>query len=204
MNTRLKTVVTFALVVVLSAGLAMAGRGGGGGHGGGGRPAGGGGGGGGFHGGGGGGGGFHAGGGGYHAPSFSSPRQSFSARTSELQHRIASRSRQPRRFGRRQQNVRGHRQPLRRANRSGIGERPGIANTPNWDNRLNAGNRANIDNRVNIGNRAYVANRPINGNNINHSNNFAGQTQSNWNGRPFQRWQLVPRQLERQLEQRLE
>ena len=79
MNTSLKTVVSLALVVVLSAGLAMAGRGGGGGHGGG------------------GGGGMPAaaeaadstaaeaaaacrvsgGGGGYHTPSFSTPRQSF-------------------------------------------------------------------------------------------------------------------------------
>ena len=75
MNTRLKTIVTFALVVVLSAGLAMAGRGGGGGgHGGGG-------GGGSRSGGGGGGyrGGAGGGGGGYHTPSFSTPRQSFSA-----------------------------------------------------------------------------------------------------------------------------
>ncbi len=73
MNTSLKTVGSLALVVVLSAGLAMAGRGGGGGgHGGGG---------GGGHGGGGhggGGGGYHgSGGGGYHTPSFSTPRQSF-------------------------------------------------------------------------------------------------------------------------------
>ena len=107
-------------------------------------------------------------------PSFSSPRQSFSAHIRASTHRVPPR--QPH-FGRRRR--------ISGVNCAGGGERPGIANTPNWDNRLNAGNRANIDNRVNIGNRAYVTNRPINGNNINHSNNFAGQTQSNWNGANF-------------------
>ncbi len=166
MITKLKTIAAFALAVVLSAGLAMAGRGGGGGGGGHG-----GGGGGGHAGGGGGGGGFHGagGGGGYHAPSFSTPHQNFDtsrpAETGAL--RPSSQD-----FG---------------ANRAGTGERPGFANTPNWDNRLTAGNRENIENRANTGNRAYVANRPINGNNFDHSNNFGGQRQSNWNGGNFNR-----------------
>ena len=107
MNTSLKTVVGLALVVVLSAGLAMAGRGGGGGgHGGGGH----GGGGGGFH-GGGGGGGFHGGGGFqggggrrriphafFQHPASElqrTPRQSFNSRVSPRRQR----------FGRRPQNL---------------------------------------------------------------------------------------------------
>ena len=180
MNTRLKTVVTFALVVVLSAGLAMAGRGGGGGHGGGG---------GGSHGGGGGGhasgggGGFHGGGGGggFHSPSFSTPRQSFSAphqsfNTSRPAGTSASRPSLP-------QNTGANRAAFTPSSRPGTGERPGIANTPNWDNRLNAGNRANIDNRANLGNRAYVANRPNLGNNFNvhGTNNFVRPTHGDWN-----------------------
>ncbi len=173
MNTRLKTIATFALAVVLSAGLAMAGRGGGGGGG-----HSGGGGGGGSHGGGGGGGGFRAGGGGggYHAPSFSTPHQSFST-----PHQSFDTSR-PAEAG----TLRSSSQDFG-ANRAGAGERQGIVNTPNWDNRLNAGNQANIENRANTGNRAYVANRPISGNNLDHSNNFAGQGQSNWNGANFNR-----------------
>ena len=96
MNTRLKTVVGLALVVVLSAGLAMAGRGGGGvamaaaavamaavaaavdSSGGG----------------GGGGGCQRRGGGGYHAaPSFSTPRQSFNTRVRVSTRRVMPRFR---------------------------------------------------------------------------------------------------------------
>ena len=106
MNTRLKTVVTFALVVVLSAGLAMAGRGGGGGHGGGGRwPC------------GGGGGGYHGGGGGGgfqrwrrripHA-FFQHSASEFQRPASEFQHAASRRDAQ--RFGRRRAECRG--QPL--------------------------------------------------------------------------------------------
>ncbi len=179
-STKLKTVVTFALVVLLSAGLAMAGRGGGGGGGGGGHGGGGGGhgggggghggGGGGFH-GGGGGGGFHAGGGGgYHAPS-SAPRDRVSApRRDETP---AARSSRP-------QNGGTNREAFTAGNRPSVGERPGVANTPSWDNRLDAGNRADR------GNRTYVANRPINGNNnIDRLNNFGGQTHANFNGGNF-------------------
>ena len=170
MNTRLNTIVTFALVVVLSAGLAMAGRGGGGGgHGGGG-------GGGSRSGGGGGGyrGGAGGGGGGYHTPSFSAPRQSFS--TSRPAQTSASRPSL-------QQNAGANRSAFTPSSQPGTGERPGIANTPTWDNRLNAGNRANVDNRANIGNRAYVANRPNidNYGNSNRTNNFVRPTHADWN-----------------------
>ncbi len=173
MNMSSKMVVSGALVVVFSAGLAMAGRGGGGGgggHGGGGATAGGG------------------GGGGYHAPSFSSPRQSFAAPQQSFSAprqsfaapqqsfsaprgavAPAARSSMP-------QNGGANREAFTPGNRSGVGERPGVANTPSWDNRLNAGNRADL------GNQTYVANRPIDGNNVNRSNNFAGQTHANWNG----------------------
>ena len=179
---RLKTVVTFVLVVVLSAGLAMAGRGGGGGHGGGGGGRGGGGGGhaggggGGYRGGGGGGG----GGGGYHAPSFSTPRQSF---TAPRQSFTAPRQS----FTAPRQSFNAPRlaetptyrpsSPNLGANHAGVGQRPGIANTPAWDNRLNAGNRANV------GNRAYVANRSNFGNNVNSNgmNNFVRPTHGDWN-----------------------
>ena len=173
MNTRLKTVVTFALVVVLSAGLAMAGRGGGGGHGG--------------------------GGGGRPWRRWRRrqrrrrriprrwrrriprrwrrriPRAFFQHPASELCTASSPASEFQHAASRRDASVSaivaaecrgqppGHYagQPAR------AGQRPGIANTPNWDNRLNAGNRANIDNRANIGNRAYVANRPNFGNNFN-------------------------------------
>ena len=197
MNTRLKTTVTFALVVVLSAGLAMAGRGGGGGHagGGGGGHAGGGGG----H-AGGGGGGFHASsGGGYHAPSFSTPHQSFL----RAQHPHQSFSTPHQSFNTPHQSFSTPHQSFntpiraatprlgetttfgrcRRASRPGTGQRPGFAGTPAWDNRLNAGNRPGFDNRANFGNRAYVANRPNFGNNfnINRMNNFVRPTHNDWN-----------------------
>ncbi|MGO9114795.1 MAG: tetratricopeptide repeat protein [Thermoguttaceae bacterium] len=179
MNTRLKTVVTFALVVVLSAGLAMAGRGGGGGHGGGG---------GGSHGGGGGGHAGGGGGGGYHAPSFSTPHQSFSSphqsfNTSRQTFNTARPAETPASRLSLPQNTGANRAAFTPGSRPGTGERPGIANTPDWDNRLNARNRANIDNRANIGNRAYVANRPnlSNNFNINRTNNFVRPTHGDWN-----------------------
>ena len=160
MNTSLKTVGSFALVVVLSAGLAMAGRGGGGGgHGGGGGGFHGGGGGGGYH--GGGGGGYHGGGGGgYHVPSFSAPRQNFNVSRPSFNTFQPSYSQN---FG---------------ANRTSIGARPGIANTPNWDNRLNAGNRLNIANQSNFGNRANIGN---NFNINNRMNNLVRPTHGDWN-----------------------
>ena len=175
MNTRLKTVVGLVLVVVLSAGLAVAGRGGGGGHGGGGSR---GGGGGGYRGGGGGGG--YRGGGvanrpAYtHTPSFSTPRQNFSSpRLAETPTFRSS-----------AQNLGG--------SRSGIGERPGIADTPNWDNRTNAGNlgnQANFGNRTNIGNNMNINNqtnnlaRPAYGG-WNHGN-WSGNWNQSWNSRPM-------------------
>jgi tetratricopeptide (TPR) repeat protein len=168
MNISLKSIVGLALVAVLSAGPAMAGRGGGGGggHGGGGGSGHAGGGGGGGH-AGGGGGGVHngGGGGGYHTPSFSTPRQSYSPSRSPGNATFRPSSQN---FG---------------ANRPSVGQRPGIANTPNWDNRLNAGNRQSINNRANSGNRAYVANRPNLGNNINinRTNNFVRPTHNDWN-----------------------
>ena len=173
MNTSLKTIVGLALVVVLSAGLAMAGRGGGGGGrggGGGGHGGGGGGhgGGGGYH-GGGGGGGFHSGGGGggFHSPSFSTPRQNFNvSRPSVNTFRSSPSQSFP-------------------ANRSGIGVRPGMANTPNWDNRVNAGNRPYIGNRPSIANRSNFENRANIGNNNvninNRMNNFGGPMHGDWN-----------------------
>ena len=169
MNTRLKTVAGFALVVALSAGLAMAGRGGGG-HGGGGGGHGGGGGG--FH----GGGGFRGGGGGgfSHTPSFSTPHQSFNAprqsfNTSRQSFNTpAFRTAAPQNFG---------------ANRSAIGQRSGIAATPSWDNRLNTGNRPGVNNRPNIGNQANLGNRTNIGNNmaVNRTNNFVRPTHNDWN-----------------------
>jgi tetratricopeptide (TPR) repeat protein len=179
MNVNLKTVVSFALVVVLSADLAMAGRGGGGGgHGGGGGGSrGGGGGGGGASRGGGGGGGFRAGGGGgggggYHTPSFSAPRQSFSTpRESFNTPRPAKTS-----------TLRPSSQNLG-ANGADAGQRPGVANTRTWDNRTNTANRAGSDNRANPGSRTYVANRPISGSNvnINRTNNLVRATHNDWN-----------------------
>jgi tetratricopeptide (TPR) repeat protein len=184
MNTILKTVLGLSLVVVLSAGLAMAGRGGGGG--GGGHGGGGGGGARAGGGGGGGGGGARAGGGGaayrgggastfrgsqpssIHTPSFSTPRQSFS--TPHYAESSAARSSLP-------QGAGANRETFAAGSRSSVGERNGVANTPSWDNRVNAGNRAGT------ANQNYVANRPINGgNNFNRSNNFAGQSHGNWNG----------------------
>ena len=182
-STKLKTVVTFALVVLLSAGLAMAGRGGGGGHGGGG---------GGNRGGGGGGHAGGGGGGGYHAPSFSSPRQNFAApRQSFSAHvrasaprvkvlprrRISRRAPKRQRLDRRCRRMAGptaelFRQATARASASGPASpiRPVgiIALTP-----------AIV--RI-IGNRTFVANRPINGNNFDQSNHFAGQAHANFNG----------------------
>jgi hypothetical protein len=175
MHTSLKTVVGVAVVVLLSAGLAMAGRGGGGGHGG--R-----GGGGGSHGGGG-----HAGGGGSrpaasHTPSFSTPRQSFNAphqsfnaprqsfNAPHMAETPAFRPALPQHVG---------------ADRPAVtpGGRPGSANTPNWDNRLNSGNHSGIDNRANPGNRAYVADRANVGNSIpiNRTNDLIRPTHAGWN-----------------------
>ena len=151
MNTRLKTVVTFALVVVLSAGLAMAGRGGGGGHGGG-------------------------GGGHVVAAEVAADstveaavadttrlRSALRIRVSALRTRVSMRCVPPKpsRPGPDARESRPSSQNLA-ANRPDAGQRPGVANTPAWDNRLSAGNRANIDNRANLGDRSYVANRPNN------------------------------------------
>jgi hypothetical protein len=177
MNMSLKTFVGLVLVVVLSANPAMAGRGGGGGggHGGGGGGGGShGGGGGGYSRGGGGGGYSHGGGGysggGYHAPSFSTPRQSFnSQRPAETPTSRSSES------------------PYAGGNRSaltpGTGLRPGLANTPSWDNRLTGGNRSTIDNRANFGSRSTFGNQANIGNNvnINRTNNFGRPTNNNWN-----------------------
>ncbi len=186
MNVNMKTVLGLTLVVVLSAGLAMAGRGGGGGgHGGGGGGGGGGhGGGGGYHGGGGGGGGYHAGGGGgggyrggqpasMHTPSFSTPRQSYA--TPHYSQSSAARSSLP-------QNAGANHEAFAAGSRPAAGERSGVANTPSWDNRLNAGNRPGFDNGANTANRSYVVNRPINNNINNRSNSFAGQAHGNWYG----------------------
>jgi tetratricopeptide (TPR) repeat protein len=187
MNTSLKTVVGLALVVVLSAGLAMAGRGGGGGHGGGGGGGGRGGGGGGFHAGGGGGGGVSRPAP-IHTPSFSTPRQSFSTprqsfNTPRLAQTPASRPSFP-------QNGGANRPAITPGNRPGIAERPGVANTPTWDNRLNAGNRPsianrpNIGNQPNVGNRSNLGNRANIGNNINinnRTNNLVRPTHGDWN-----------------------
>ena len=160
MNTSLKTLAGFALVVMLSAGLAMAGRGGGGGgHGGGG---GGGRGGGGFRGGGGGGGGFS------HTPSFSTPHQSFNAPAV----RPAATP-----------SFEANRSAFRPESQPAIGQRPAIANTPNWDNRINPATRPAIANRPNIANQANIANRTNIGNNmaINRTNNIVRPTHNNWN-----------------------
>ncbi|MGA2035179.1 MAG: tetratricopeptide repeat protein [Thermoguttaceae bacterium] len=156
---RLKTGVSLVLVVVLSAGLAMAGRGGGS-RGGGGisRPA------------------------PSHTPSFSAPRQNVSvSRPSFNTPRPAAtptfRPSAP-------QNVAANRPAITPGSRPGIGARPGIANTPNWDNRLSAGNRPSIDNRANIGNQRYVANRTNIGNNVNinnRTNNLVRPTHNDWN-----------------------
>jgi tetratricopeptide (TPR) repeat protein len=177
MNTSLKTVVGLALVVMLSAGLAMAGRGGGG-HGGGGGSR------------GGGGGAVRAGGGGggggvsrpaqSHTPSFSTPRQNVNVSRPSFN---TPRAETPAFRSPLSQNVGG--------NRPGIGQRPGIANTPNWNSRLNAGNRPGVENRPNIGNRtnldnrANVGNRANFGNNINVNNNrttnIVRPTHNDWN-----------------------
>jgi tetratricopeptide (TPR) repeat protein len=172
MNTSLKTYASFALVVVLSAGLAMAGRGGGSG----GRGAGGGGG---FH-PGGGGGGYHpaggggeyrgGGGGGYHAPSFSTPHESFNA--PHFGETPASRP-----------SFSHNTWANHPANTPGGGERPGVANTPHWDNRFNTANHPGSDNHPNFENRTYAANRANFGNNvnINRANNFVRPTHPDWN-----------------------
>jgi tetratricopeptide (TPR) repeat protein len=179
MNMNLKTVVSLAVVVVLSAGLAMAGRGGGGGGhsgGGGGASRGGGGGGGGASRGGGGGGGYHAAGGGgaanrpaaVHTPSFSTPRQNFNTQASRPAY---------------SQNAAANRPATAPRGQAASGQRAGTAGTPTWDNRLNTANRAGIDNRANPGSRTYVANRPISGNdvNINRTNNLVRATHGDWN-----------------------
>ena len=190
MNTSLKTVVGLALAVVLSAGLAMAGRGGGGGGGGG-----------------------RAGGGAAesapeaaasrsrppsHTPSFSTPRQNVNASRPSFN---ASRGETPAFRPSLPQNGGANRPAITPGSRPEIGQRPGIANAPNWDNRLNAGNRPNIDNRPNIGNRANIDNRANIGNrtnignnvninnranfgnnvNVNRTNNFVRPTHVNWN-----------------------
>jgi tetratricopeptide (TPR) repeat protein len=182
MNTSLKTVVGFALAVVLSAGLATAGPGGGRG---------------------GAGGGFRAAGGGAgggisrpamsHTPSFSAPRQNFNP--PRLNETPAFRPSLP-------QNGGVNRPAITPGSRPGIGERPAIPNTPNWDNRLdvgnrpitgnlpNVGNRPNIDNRPGIGNhpnigeRANIGNRTNIGNNVNINNrttNIVRPTHNDWN-----------------------
>ena len=186
LNTSLGTVVGLALAVVLSSGLAMAGRGGGGGggHGGGGGGHGGGGGGGGHHGGGGGGGYRGGGGGGYHSPSFSTPHASFN--TARPAGNAAFRQPLP-------QNGWANRTALTPGSRTGLNERPGIANTPNWDNRLNAGNRSNIANHTNVGNNVNVNNRANNivrptHNNWNHGDWHHGDWHGNWN----QSWNNQP------------
>ena len=171
MNASLKAAVGLALAGVLSAGLAMAGRGGGGGGGGGGfRPA----------------GGPSVGGGGgggsrpafSHTPSFSTPHQSFNTprqnfNTPRPAETPAFRPSLP-------QNIGANRPAIT----PGGGARPGIANPPTWDNRLNAGNRPNIDNRQNIGNRSNLGNRANIGNNVNinnRTNNIVRPTHNDWN-----------------------
>ena len=168
MNTSLKMVAGLALVVGLSTGLAMAGRGGGGG---GGR---------------GGGGGVRAGGGGAgggvsrpaqsHTASFSTPRQnvnasrpSFNASCAETP---AFRSSLP-------QNVGANRSAISPGSRPGVGNRPNLGNRPNVDNRPNVGNRPNFDNRANVGNRTNIGNN-ININN-NRMNNIVRPTHADWN-----------------------
>ena len=161
MNMNLKTVVSLAVVVVLSAGLAMAGRGGGGGgHSGGGGGAG--------RGGGGGGGGYRGGGGGRiprrrrqrrSQPARSSSHAFFQHPASEFQHASPAAGV----FA----ECRGQPPGQRPRGQAASGQRAGTAGTPTWDNRLNTANRTGIDNRANPGSRTYVANRPISGNNVN-------------------------------------
>ena len=180
MNTSFGTVVGLTLAVVLSSGLAMAGRGGGGGggHGGGGggggnRGGGGGGGGGGGYRAGGGGGAYRAGGGGgggaayrpapSHTPSFSTPHASF-----DTAHSSFDAARSP-------GNAAANRAAITPGSRPGANERPGTANARNWDNRLDAGNRSNIANRSNVGNRTNNVN--VN----NRTNNIVRPTHNDWN-----------------------
>ncbi|MGD0899109.1 MAG: tetratricopeptide repeat protein [Thermoguttaceae bacterium] len=178
MNTSLKTVVGFALVVVLSAGPAMAGRGGSGSHGGGG-------GGGGSRGGAGAGAGRPAP---IHTPSFSTPRQNVnvprpSFNTSRVAETPAVRPSLP-------QNGGAYRPAVTPGSRPGAGQRPGIANTPNWDSRLSAGTRPSIETRPNLGSgpnvgyRPNPGNRPNIGNNVNingRTNNLVRPTHNDWN-----------------------
>ena len=174
MNMNVKTVVTFALVVMSSAGLAMAGRGGGGGGG----HAGGGGGG--YH---GGGGGYHGGGagGGYHAPSFSTPHQNYSAARSRLQ--CAASVRQ---YGVSVVGVAECRgqppglcggKPARRRRAAWNREYSQLGQPP--ERRQSSGHRESCEPRA----RGYVANRPDIGmnNNFNRANNFVRPTHADWN-----------------------
>ncbi len=168
MNTSLKMVLGLTLVVVMSAGLAMAGRGGGrgggGGHAGGvSRPA-------------------HT-----HTPSFSTPHPSFNTprpaatpafRPSLPQHAGANRPAVTPRISER---------PAL-ANMPHAENRPSGAGRPNFDYRpnVNLGNRSNVGNRMNIGNNVNIANRT---NNIvrpthtdwNHGDWHHGDWHSNWN-----------------------
>ena len=189
MNIRMKTVAGVALVVALSAGLALAGRGGGGG----------------FHGGGGGGGGFHGGGGfqggggggraaAIHTPSFSTPRPNFNAsrpaetpafRPSTPANRPAVTPGNRPNAGQRPEfgENRNLENRFNAANRPGFENRPQVANRPNIDH--NIVNRPNIDhnivNRPNIGNN--IGNRSNIGNNINinRTNNLIRPTHNDWN-----------------------
>ena len=165
MNTSLKMVAGLALVVGLSTGLAMAGRGGGGG---GGR---------------GGGGGVRGGAGGgvsrpaqSHTASFSTPRQNVNASRPSFN---ASRAETPAFRSSLPQNVGANRSVISPGSRPGVGNRPNLGNRPNVDNRPNVGNRPNFDNRANVGNRTNIGNN-ININN-NRMNNIVRPTHADWN-----------------------
>ena len=181
--TRLQRVSSVALIVVLSAGLAMAARGGGRAGGGGGRA--------------GGGAARPAGGASRpaarptatHTPSFSTPRPHVNTpRPAVNTPRPAVNVRPAQKPAVRPSvpaNPAVNRPAVTPGNRPAIENRPNIANRPQIGTLPSAGTRPNIENRPNIVNRPNVGNRTnignnINVNNINRTNNFIRPTHVNW------------------------
>ena len=184
-NTMLKRVGSIAVIVVLSAGVAMAGRGGGhagGGHAGSGGHA----------------GASHAGGASHpaasraggasrpaatHTPSFSTPRPRANTSRPAVNTRPAEK---PAVRPSSPANRPAEKPAVRPSidNRAKIANRPEVVNRPSVENRPNVVNRPNVGNQTNIANRTNVANRTHVANNINinnRTNNLVRPTHADWN-----------------------
>ena len=172
MKTSMKTILALTVVILTSAGLAMAGRSGGGGHGGGGGGS-----------RGGGGGGASRGGGGAaasrpaatHTPSFSAPRQAVytprPAAAAPAYRGLAAECRRPWVHGARGQGG-GHRPAVGSCRHAYLGQPPERRRSNEHGQRRQPDEPGNnFANRTNIGNNA----------NINRTNNFVRPTHGDWN-----------------------